>query len=112
METVESENKPPKQKKLLTSRLTLVSALLLILTVAAMTSEDASFIPKRFHMLLFPLSFLLTLVSSLAGFVIGFFALKKNKRQALFGIIGHSFALMFLLSIEIVKIGISQFGPP
>ncbi|MDG1333646.1 MAG: hypothetical protein P8P74_15020 [Crocinitomicaceae bacterium] len=52
------------------------------------------------------------LLSSITGFIVGFYELKKKRRRALFGIIGNLIFLIFYVIATIAIISaVQSFGP-
>ena len=108
METIDSENKYLKPQELWTIRLFLVSFLFTILTTLLSSYAGDFGIPYTFQKLLLPNLFFITMALGFTGFIVGFFELKKNKRQALSGIIGNLIVLLFHGFMIAVLTGISQ----
>ena len=106
MQTIDSEKQTSKSKELWTIRLLLLTVLLTAFNLIVLTLDGTIRIPHRYQMLLPPFSIPIAFVSSIAGFVVGFYERKKNKRQALFGIIGNLVILILYISSLITVISL------
>ncbi|MFK7785102.1 MAG: hypothetical protein AB8B56_08300 [Crocinitomicaceae bacterium] len=104
MGTIDSNDKSSKPKELWTVKLLLLSILVTVFTIIISTLDGTLGIPHRYLMFLIPIALIIAFVSSCVGFVVGFNERKKNKRQALFGIIANLVVLIFYIISLIILI--------